>query len=93
MKNPFNYYKAYHYLYETGDLMIDNMTGKQKTKDFGEYLTMDNVAAHIEKRKAQYQEIKDYYMANGQLPYQGYDDASNYMANEKDNFTDMKDIK
>lgn len=93
MKNPFNYYNAYHYLYETGDLMIDNMTGKQKTKDFGEYLTMDNVAAHIEKRKAQYQEIKDYYMANGQLPYQGYDDASNYMANEKDNFTDMKDIK
>ncbi len=93
MKNPFNYYNAYHYLYETGDLMIDNITGKKKTKDFGVYLTMDNVAAHIEQRKQQYQEIKDYYIANNQLPYQSYDDESNYMKTEKDNFTDMLDIK
>ena len=73
--------------------MIDNITGKKKTKDFGVYLTMDNVAAHIEQRKQQYQEIKDYYIANNQLPYQSYDDESNYMKTEKDNFTDMLDIK
>ena len=38
-------------------------------------------------------DIPDYYIANNQLPYQSYDDESNYMKTEKDNFTDMLDIK
>lgn len=90
MRNPFNYYNAYHYLYETGDLMIDNMTGKQHTPNFGEYLTMENVAQHIAKRKESFKQIQEFYKANGALPYEGFDAPSNYMAAEKDAYVGWK---
>lgn len=93
MKNPFNYYNAYHYLYETGDLMIDNMTGKEKTPNFGVYLTMDNITEHIKQRKQEFAAIREQYLQTKQLPYLPYEDASNYKASEKDNYTDMKDIQ
>lgn len=92
MKNPFNYYDTYHYLYQTADLMIDTMTGKQNPEGFGVYLTMDNIEQHIKKRKDQFEEIKKYYNDNGQLPFLSYEDDSNYLREEKETFTDMLNI-
>lgn len=87
--NPYNYYNVYHYNYETADLMIDTMTGKANHKDFGIYLTMDNIGSYINERRKEIKEIRNYYKEHGTLPLQSYQDDSNYKRDEKMSFTDM----
>ncbi len=78
MYNPFNYYNARHYYYEMGDLMIDRMSGKETGhNDFGIYLTNDNIAEEISRRKRETDKLRDYYKETGTIPFSGYDEANN----------------
>ncbi len=81
--NPFNYYNARHYYYETADLMIDKMSGKEiPYKDFGVYLTRDNIMQEIATRTQKTNEVREYYKQTGTIPIKGYDDESNIMRNK-----------
>lgn len=76
--NPFNYYNARHYYYEIGDLMIDRMSGKDTGyDDFGIYLTNDNIAEEIARRKKETDKIREYYKKTGTIPLSSYEDATN----------------
>lgn len=76
--NPFNYYNARHYYYEMGDLMIDRMSGKETGhNDFGIYLTNDNIAEEISRRKQETDKLREYYKKTGTIPISGYEEANN----------------
>lgn len=78
MYNPFNYYNARHYYYEMGDLMIDRMSGKETGhNDFGIYLTNDNIAEEISRRKQETDKLREYYKKTGTIPISGYEEANN----------------
>ncbi len=68
--NPFNFYEAFHYNYETADEMLNVVYGKKQNEDFGSFLTTQNVDSYIEKRRAQFATLKAEYDATGtvQLP-------------------------
>lgn len=91
--NPYNYYNVYHYNYETADLMIDTIMGKESPKDFGIYLTMDNIGSYINSRREKMKDIRNYYKKTGTLPLQSFHDSSNYKKDEKLSFTDMAAIQ
>lgn len=75
--NIYNYYDIAHYYYEIGDLMIDTMAGKPcKYENFGILLNEDNVADEIANRRKNLEKWREYYLANGTLPFQGVDDDS-----------------
>ena len=75
--NVYNYYDIAHYYYEVGDLMIDTMAGKPcKYYNFGILLNEDNVDAEIASRRKNLEQWREYYRANGTLPFQGMDDES-----------------
>ena len=76
--NPFNYYNARHYYFEMGDLMIERMSGKETDfKNFGVYLTPDNIASEITLRKKETDKIREYYKETGTIPLADFDDPSN----------------
>ena len=76
--NPFNYYNARHYYYEMGDLMIDRMSGKETGyDDFGIYLTKDNIAEELSRRKSETDKIREYYEQTGTIPLSEYEDENN----------------
>lgn len=83
--NPFNYYNARHYYYEMGDLMIDRMSGRTtEHEDFGIYLTKENIAEEISRRKKETDKIRKYYEETGMIPLTDYeDDKSNITMNSK----------
>lgn len=82
--NPFNYYNARHYYFEMGDLMIDRMSGKATGyEDFGIYLTPDNIADELTRRKAETEKIRDYYKKTGTIPLADFSDASNIAKDEE----------
>ena len=75
--NVYNYYDIAHYYYEVGDLMIDTMAGKPcKYYNFGVLLNEDNVDAEIDSRRKNLEQWREYYKANGTLPFQGMEDDS-----------------
>ena len=76
--NAFNYYNARHYYYEMGDLMIDRMSGKETGyDDFGIYLTKDNIAEELSRRKSETDKIREYYEQTGTIPLSEYEDENN----------------
>ncbi|MCI9420457.1 MAG: hypothetical protein HFG32_10675 [Eubacterium sp.] len=78
MYNPFNYYNARHYYYEMGDLMIDRMSGKETGhNDFGIYLTNENIAEEITRRKRETDKLREYYKKTGTIPFSEYEEANN----------------
>lgn len=81
--NPFNYYNARHYYYEMGDLMIDRMSGKTtEHEDFGVYLTKDNIAEELSRRRKETDKIRRYYEETGTIPLTNYDDEESIITRD-----------
>ncbi len=83
--NPANFYNAFHYYYEMGDIMIDTMSGKPDEYNFGVYVTPENAADYIKDRKERFEEIKEYYRKNKKLPLLPYEHESTINRERKEN--------
>lgn len=75
--NPYNFYNDGHFLYEVTDLIVDTITGADCYEGFGEYVTLENVYSHVQKRKESYLALRQEYEATGTIRLQGYGDESN----------------
>ncbi len=75
--NPYNYIDHAHYWYEVGDNMLRYVYGRQSFDDFGKYLTKDNVEEYIQKRRSDYNRLKEEYETTGTIELYGREDASN----------------
>lgn len=74
--NPFNFYNAFHYNYETADEIIKIIYGKKQNQDFGFYVTRQNVFDYIESRRLSFARLKQEYEQTGTVHLFGKDDKS-----------------
>ncbi|MDD3796081.1 MAG: hypothetical protein PHE06_08980 [Lachnospiraceae bacterium] len=74
--NPYNFYNFKHYDTAVADLMVNTMYGGEAREGFGIYLTKDNIEAYLEKRIADYEQLKEEFETTGAIQLEGMDDDS-----------------
>ncbi len=74
--NPSNYIDTDHCTYALADFVIDTISGKASYPGFGYYVTKDNVDEYLQKRKEDYNRLKQEYLETGTIALKSKDDAS-----------------
>ncbi len=74
--NLYNYSDHLHYDLEVADLMVDTIFGKDSYEGFGQILTPKNVEVYLERKRADFAELKQEYEETGTVALMGRDDPS-----------------
>lgn len=75
-RNPYNFYDPKHYSRGIADQMVDIMYGREEAGEFGVLLTPDNVYPYLEKRRADFEELKKEFEQTGTLALLTKEDPS-----------------
>lgn len=65
--NPYNFYDSNHFNKKVGDKMLRIMYGVEEPCGFGEKITRNNIESYLERRRADYEKIKEEYKATGTI--------------------------
>lgn len=63
--NPFNFYNAMHYDYETADEILKIVLGGKQNPAFGEHLSAQNIDQAISRRRTAFEALKAEYEMTG----------------------------
>ena len=76
--NPYNYYDRSHCTREVSELVMRTalQEGFEGYEGFGQLLTPDNVHEAMQRRKAQYEALKEEYDATGDIVFETMEDDS-----------------
>lgn len=79
--NPYNFANEKHFNRAVADCMVNIMYGAETKDGFGIVLTPENILPYLQKRRADFKNLRAEYLMNGYVELKGMDDPS-YIALE-----------
>ena len=79
--NPYNFYDDAHPFYEVVELMIDTINQRNNYKNFGTYITKDNIYDYLQDRREDFTELKYEFELTGTVNLNSAKDESNLLRN------------
>ncbi|MCR5161110.1 MAG: hypothetical protein K6C06_05000, partial [Lachnospiraceae bacterium] len=79
--NPYNFANEKHFNRAVADCMVNIMYGAETKDGFGIILTPENILPYLQKRRADFKNLRAEYLMNGYVELKGMDDPS-YIALE-----------
>ena len=65
--NPYNFFDADHFNKKVGDKMLRIIYGAEEIQNFGEKITSENIESYLERRRADYEKVKDEFRRTGTI--------------------------
>lgn len=65
--NPYNFFDANHFNKNLGDKMLRIIYGAEEFQNFGEKITQENIESCLERRRADYEKVKEEFKNTGTI--------------------------